>query len=264
MQYLINSSSKTIESFVHKLSEHLLQRAPLSQGSDGQSSLPGDDVTLTIELHRPHAIPFADSASVRITRCLRDFQGPVAGDEASANAGAEPSSETWLDGGKAPATPVRAWLAIGSNIGDRVSHIRTALRLLSAESAPATGTGSADGIRITRTSRLYQSRAMYVEDQADFTNGALEIETRLSPIELLLALKRVERATGRQKTFANGPRVIDLDLLFYDTRGDGAGGRIRCGARGDAEGSLGEGCEWLQVPHWGVAEREFVLRPLCE
>lgn len=69
-------------------------------------------------------------------------------------------------------------------------------------------------------------------------------------------MKKVERDTGRTKTFTNGPRVVDLDLLFY---GDLV---LRDGQRGDAEDESGVG--WLELPHWGIAEREFVLRPLCE
>ena len=56
----------------------------------------------------------------------------------------------------------------------------------------------------------------------------------------------------------NGPRLLDLDLLLYGDR------QIVVGQRGDEEGTLGNGCGWLQVPHWGIMEREFVLRPLQE
>jgi dihydroneopterin aldolase/2-amino-4-hydroxy-6-hydroxymethyldihydropteridine diphosphokinase/dihydropteroate synthase len=73
---------------------------------------------------------------------------------------------------------------------------------------------------------------------------------------LLKLLKRIEKSTGRTKTFTNGPRVVDLDLLFY---GDGV---VKVGEKGDEEDEDGVG--WLEVPHWGIAEREFVLRPLNE
>jgi dihydroneopterin aldolase/2-amino-4-hydroxy-6-hydroxymethyldihydropteridine diphosphokinase/dihydropteroate synthase len=72
----------------------------------------------------------------------------------------------------------------------------------------------------------------------------------------LKLLKRVEISTGRTKTFTNGPRVVDLDLLLY---GDEI---VKIGQKGDAEDESGVG--WLEVPHWGIAEREFVLRPLNE
>jgi dihydroneopterin aldolase/2-amino-4-hydroxy-6-hydroxymethyldihydropteridine diphosphokinase/dihydropteroate synthase len=72
----------------------------------------------------------------------------------------------------------------------------------------------------------------------------------------LKLLKRVEKSTGRTKTFTNGPRVVDLDLLLY---GDEI---VKIGQKGDAEDGSGVG--WLEVPHWGIAEREFVLRPLNE
>lgn len=66
----------------------------------------------------------------------------------------------------------------------------------------------------------------------------------------------MERATGRTKTFTNGPRVVDLDLLFYGSQ------FVRVGEKGDKEDESGVG--WLELPHWGIAEREFVLRPLNE
>jgi dihydroneopterin aldolase/2-amino-4-hydroxy-6-hydroxymethyldihydropteridine diphosphokinase/dihydropteroate synthase len=80
----------------------------------------------------------------------------------------------------------------------------------------------------------------------------------LSALELVQNLKRIERSTGRTKTFTNGPRVIDLDLIFY---GDEV---VEIGKRGDTEGELGPGVGWLKVPHALVKEREFVLRPAVE
>lgn len=69
-------------------------------------------------------------------------------------------------------------------------------------------------------------------------------------------LKRTERSTGRTKTFTNGPRVVDLDLLYYGSQ------KLMVGNVGDAEDADGVG--WLELPHPRVAEREFVLRPLNE
>lgn len=64
---------------------------------------------------------------------------------------------------------------------------------------------------------------------------------------------------GRVKDIENGPRIIDLDLTFY---GDET---VKIGQKGDADGKLGvKGAGWLEVPHWGIVEREFVLRPLAE
>lgn len=89
-------------------------------------------------------------------------------------------------------------------------------------------------------------------------DAGLQVETNLRPVSLLRHLKAVETTLGRVKTMINGPRLIDLDLLVYGNS------QITIGQRGDEEGSLGKGCGWLQVPHWGIGEREFVLRPLRE
>ena len=78
----------------------------------------------------------------------------------------------------------------------------------------------------------------------------------MEPLPLLKFLKRIEKSTGRTKTFTNGPRVVDLDLLFYGNEA------VQVGKKGDAEDEDGVG--WLEVPHWGISEREFVLRPLNE
>ncbi|EUC43108.1 hypothetical protein COCMIDRAFT_38902 [Bipolaris oryzae ATCC 44560] len=103
---------------------------------------------------------------------------------------------------------------------------------------------SGEKIRILRTSNLWESKAMYVVDQENFVNGACEIETSLSPIELLDELQAVENRMGRVKDIDKGPRNIDLDILLY----------------GETEFSD----ERLQIPHALMFEREFVLRPLGE
>ena len=73
---------------------------------------------------------------------------------------------------------------------------------------------------------------------------------------MIWLLKHIENAVGRTKTYRNGPRVVDLDLIFYGDQ------TIHLGTPGDAEDLDGVG--WLECPHPRLAEREFVLRPLAE
>lgn len=85
---------------------------------------------------------------------------------------------------------------------------------------------------------------MYVKDQDRFINGVCEVETELEPLALLDALQAIEREMGREKVIDKGPRNIDLDILLYGDE------RIRN--------------DRLNIPHVGIPEREFVLRPLAE
>ncbi|PHH65273.1 hypothetical protein CDD81_2685 [Ophiocordyceps australis] len=100
------------------------------------------------------------------------------------------------------------------------------------------------GIRITRTSSLWETEPMYVLDQANFINGVCEVETELEPLALLDQLQAIEKGMGRVKLVDKGPRNIDLDILLF---GDEAINDAR-----------------LIVPHAGMHQREFVLRPLAE
>ncbi|KDQ07515.1 hypothetical protein BOTBODRAFT_119959 [Botryobasidium botryosum FD-172 SS1] len=131
---------------------------------------------------------------------------------------------------------------MGSNLGDSVGHIEQALRELEKEL----------GLRVLDTSFMYQSKPMYVEDQPDFVNCACLIETTLSPIALIALLKRIEVSVGRTPTIRNGPRVVDLDILFYDD------------IIMDNTAEVKEGELHLIIPHMRVNEREFVLRPLAD
>ncbi|KAI1821545.1 Dihydropteroate synthase [Xylaria intraflava] len=126
-----------------------------------------------------------------------------------------------------------AYIALGSNLGDRIAMIEQACREMDAR-----------GIRLKRTSSLWETEPMYVLDQGRFVNGACEVETELEPLPLLDALQDIEKSMGRQKLIDKGPRNIDLDILLYENE------KVSHPR--------------LQVPHPLIAEREFVLRPLSE
>ncbi|HLN89939.1 MAG TPA: 2-amino-4-hydroxy-6-hydroxymethyldihydropteridine diphosphokinase, partial [Candidatus Binatia bacterium] len=99
-------------------------------------------------------------------------------------------------------------------------------------------------IKISKTSSLYETKPMYMENQGWFLNGVAKVETKLKPKKLLEFLKSTEKKMGRKTTERNGPRIIDLDILFY----------------GDQILSDDD----LHVPHPKLHERAFVLVPLAE
>ncbi|PVG01625.1 Dihydropteroate synthase [Serendipita vermifera] len=130
-------------------------------------------------------------------------------------------------------------LALGSNIGDRVANIEGALSYLERNS----------DVRVVDTSFLYETQPMYVSDQPKFINAACLISSSLEPQALLRTIKDAEDHQGRTPTIRNGPRVVDLDILFDENHV----------YQYEQEPSIG-----LIVPHPRIAEREFVLRPLAD
>jgi len=100
--------------------------------------------------------------------------------------------------------------------------------------------------RVTRRSSLYSTEPVGFAEQPRFMNAVVELETELAPQELLNGLLKIELEFGRDRTsgFANGPRTLDLDILLFD--------------------DLTVGEPGLQIPHPRMAERKFVLVPLCE
>ena len=130
----------------------------------------------------------------------------------------------------------RAFVGLGSNLGDREDFIGRAIERL----------GGLPQTRIVARSALRETDPVGVRDQPQFLNGAVEVETGLGARELLDALLGIERELGRDRTGApaGGPRTIDLDLLVY----------------GDLE--IDE--DGLELPHPRLAERRFVLEPLAE
>ena len=131
---------------------------------------------------------------------------------------------------------VRAFIGLGSNLGERRETLRAAIGRLR---------GLAD-VEVKGVSSFRDTEPVDYVDQPRFLNGAVELETRLDPRALLDALLGIERSLGRDRTGVptGGPRTLDLDLLLY----------------GEAE--IDE--PGLVVPHPRLAERRFVLEPLSE
>ncbi len=128
----------------------------------------------------------------------------------------------------------RAFVGIGSNLGDRAGHVAFALRAL--EALP--------GSSLVRHSQIYESEPVGPGVQGLYLNAVAELESSLAPRALLDALLEVETQAGRVRGARWGPRSLDLDLLLYgDERIDEPG---------------------LQVPHPRLHERNFVLVPLAE
>ncbi len=126
-----------------------------------------------------------------------------------------------------------SYIGIGSNLGDRHENCLRAIVLLEER-----------GVLVQKRSSLYETEPWGVKDQPSFINMVVQIETKLKPDELLRLLKDIEKEIGRQDSIHWGPRIIDLDILLFNTL------------------VLNE--EKLQIPHPYLHEREFVLRPLNE
>lgn len=124
----------------------------------------------------------------------------------------------------------KVYLALGSNLGERLHNLRKAIFLLPPAVLPL------------RASFVYETPPWGVEDQPRFLNMTIETATALPPIELLAYLKAQEKQMGRVETIRYGPRVIDMDILFYERE-----------VYSDNS---------LQIPHPRLPERAFVLLPL--
>ena len=130
---------------------------------------------------------------------------------------------------------ITAYIGLGSNLSDPVMQIHQAI----------TAVQDIDDSNVTCVSSIYFSRPMGPQDQPDYINAVLAIETNLSAIELLNTLQAIETEAGRvRKDNRWGARILDLDILLY-------GNEIIKSQR-------------LTVPHYGLKLREFVLLPLAE
>lgn len=125
-----------------------------------------------------------------------------------------------------------AYLGLGSNLGDRQENLSQAVTALRKK------------IRVLRSSSLYETAAWGYLEQPAFLNLVIEVETDLTPLRLLNFLKKTEIELGREANFRYGPRLIDIDILFFD--------------------QLIRNTKRLQIPHPRLQDRAFVLEPLNE
>lgn len=124
------------------------------------------------------------------------------------------------------------YLGLGSNLGDRKVNLRRALKMLPPR------------VQVAERSPVYETEPMYLSDQPLFYNMVVRARTELSPVELLQHVKKVEKSMGRARESHNQPRVIDIDILFYNDK-------------------IIE-TEELEVPHPKISERAFVLAPMSD
>jgi 2-amino-4-hydroxy-6-hydroxymethyldihydropteridine diphosphokinase len=130
--------------------------------------------------------------------------------------------------------PFYAYIALGSNIGDRERFLSDAIQQL----------GEHQQIAVTGRSSIYETEPVGVTDQAAFLNMAVEVQTTLTPEQLFTVMLQVEQNLGRTRELRWGPRTIDLDLLLYD--------------------DVSQDDPRLILPHPRMMERAFVLIPLAE
>jgi 2-amino-4-hydroxy-6-hydroxymethyldihydropteridine diphosphokinase len=141
-----------------------------------------------------------------------------------------------------PAAPVRAWIALGSNVGDRAAHLEHAFDAIAR----------VPGVHRVRRSSIRETDPVGPPGQGPYLNAVAEVETTLAPRAVLAALLAIERERGRDRTqeVRFGPRTLDLDLLAW-------GGAVPGGPEAiDVPG--------LTVPHPRMHARAFVLEPLAE
>lgn len=129
---------------------------------------------------------------------------------------------------------VVVYIGVGANLCDPASQVEQAIATISER----------DDCRLVAQSSLYQSKPMGPQDQPDYINAVIALETSLPPIALLDALQSIEQQQGRVRQRHWGERTLDLDILLY-------GNQMIDHPR-------------LTVPHYGMTEREFVLLPLAE
>ncbi len=137
-----------------------------------------------------------------------------------------------------------AYLGLGSNTGDRLANLRSAIDLIEG----------VDGIEEVEPSAVYETEPVgEVTDQRDFFNLVVRTEVTLGPIELLKQCKRIERDLGREVTERHGPRTVDVDILLL----------------GDYTGTFEDDDAPIErravtLPHPTLLQRRFVLQPLVE
>ena len=126
-----------------------------------------------------------------------------------------------------------AYISLGSNMGDRLQYLKTAVAQIGLKLG-----------KVVTASKVYEAAAWGYTKQPDFYNQVIEIQTTLSPAQLLDGCLEIEKSLGRTRTKLWGERTLDLDILLYDDRS--------------------VQLETLKIPHPYLHLRKFVLVPICE
>lgn len=126
-----------------------------------------------------------------------------------------------------------AYLLIGGNLGNRSANLQKAIQLIEQDCG-----------NILQSSAIYETAAWGLTNQPSFYNQALKLETKLPPNQLMQQLLHIENSMGRVRTVKLGPRVIDLDILFFN--------------------ELIINSALLKLPHPALHERRFALLPMAE
>lgn len=223
--YVESSNFKTVEALVMKIGQLVYQDFNHADSIE----------SVYVKVAKPNAITFTDSVGVASLMTKETFSGLSPIDLASESHSSGFNLPTSVEESVIEQKEHVSYIAFGSNMGNQLQNITTALALLEEY-----------GVKVLATSSLYISKPMYFKDQADFYNGAIKVSfSDKSPHQLLAVLKKIEyEHISRVKEFDNGPRLIDLDILLYD--------------------NISINTPDLTVPHKSMLERNFVLQPLCE
>ncbi|KAF9260655.1 Dihydropteroate synthase [Marasmius fiardii PR-910] len=235
------TSYLTLEALASRIALDVLKALLSEMGKKG--------VKVIVKAAKPDALVFAGSSEVEVCRTFDDYPNEIGGNMYNLSE----IYEMDVTGDRH-----KVVIAIGSNLGDSFQNIELALRLLEAPSHVLTGEEAPQEkafVDVVDTSFLYESAPMYVTAQPPFINGACIIETNFQPLALLRLIKGIEERVGRVPSIRNGPRAIDLDILFFDVA------IIDTRSQGERK-SLDNLSGHLVVPHPRMVEREFVLRPL--
>lgn len=205
----------------------------------------GDNITKTVnyaaichfinEYTRTHPVKLIEAAAEQLAEQILIEFAPLKKISLTIK---KPSAPIGLPLQYVSVTITRSWheafVAFGSNLGDRKKYINTALDTLR----------QTEGIQLDSVSSFYSSTPYGGVEQDDFLNGAVLLHTLFTPLELLSLLQKIEQAAQRKHTVHWGPRTLDLDILFYDNE------IIRTAT--------------LIVPHPDMINRDFVLKPMVE
>ncbi|EPI01035.1 2-amino-4-hydroxy-6-hydroxymethyldihydropteridine diphosphokinase [Enterococcus faecalis 13-SD-W-01] len=127
---------------------------------------------------------------------------------------------------------MKAYLGLGSNLGDRKEHLVQAMFLLDQQ----------EGIHVLKKSKLYETKPYGEVSQGNYLNAVIEIETSLEPLDLLKKVNAIEKQLKRERTIRWGPRTLDIDILLMD--------------------EISMDTPVLTIPHKELTKRSFVLVPL--